>query len=109
MAWLLRNGEVLASLELTGSRHSLVRELGGRDKLDCALIVRPGRSAHSLGLKIALDIAYLDDHLRVLATTRLGPYRIARPNLRSSAVLHAQAGAFDRWHLVPGDALEIKD
>jgi hypothetical protein len=34
---------------------------------------------------------------------------MTRPSLLSPRVIEAQAGAFERWRLQPGDHLEIKE
>jgi uncharacterized membrane protein (UPF0127 family) len=36
-------------------------------------------------------------------------YSIAWPRWRARNVLEAEAGAFERWELKPGDQLEIKE
>jgi hypothetical protein len=35
-------------------------------------------------------------------------HRVSRLVWRASAVIEAEAGAFDRWKLRPGDELEVK-
>ncbi|HZQ26948.1 MAG TPA: DUF192 domain-containing protein [Acidimicrobiales bacterium] len=109
MPWLLRNGEVLAALEVAESRPDRLKGLLGRDGLDGALLIRPARSVHTVGMRFAIDVAFCDADLRVLATVcRLRRYRATVPRLRARSVIEAEAGAFDRWHLSPGDHLEIK-
>jgi uncharacterized protein len=108
VAWLLRDGEVLASLELAESRQERRRGLLGRDRVDGALLVRPARSVHTLGMRFAIDVAFCDADLRVLRVVRMPRYRVSRLVWRSRAVIEAEAGSFDRWHLRPGDELEVK-
>ena len=107
MAWLLRRGEVLASLELVHSPIARVRGYVGRDHEHGALLFAPCRLAHSIGSHAPLDVAYLDDEYVVVALTRLRVNRIARPRRGCSSVLEVEAGAFDRWGLRLGDTLEI--
>ncbi len=109
MAWLLRDGDVLASLELAETRRSRRRGLLGRDGIEGALLLRPARSVHTLGMRFPLDVAWCDRELRVLRVARLPRHRLSRPVLRSRAVLEAEAGSFARWGLVPGDLLELRD
>jgi uncharacterized membrane protein (UPF0127 family) len=109
VAWLLRDGEVLASLEVADDRARRRRGLLGRDGIEGALLLVPARSVHSIGMRFPLDVAWLDADLHVLRTTRLGPNRMTRPLLRSACVLEAEAGAFARWTLQVGDQLERKD
>jgi uncharacterized membrane protein (UPF0127 family) len=108
VAWLLRDGEVLASLELAESRQERRRGLLGRDSVDGALLVRPARSVHTLGMRFPIDVAFCDADLRVLRVVRMPRFRVSRVVWRSRAVIEAEAGSFDRWHLRPGDELEVK-
>jgi uncharacterized membrane protein (UPF0127 family) len=108
VAWLLRDGEVLASLEVAGSRRARARGLLGRDGVDGALLLRPCRSVHTLGMRFSIDVAFCDDELRVLRVVTLPRHRLSRPVWRSRAVIEAEAGAFARWGLRPGDKVEVK-
>lgn len=108
MAWLLRDGEVLASLEVADSRRARSRGLLGRDGVDGALLLRPCRSVHTLGMRFPIDVAFCDDGLRVLRVVTMDRHRVSRPVLRSRVVIEAEAGTFRRWSLRPGDVLEVK-
>jgi uncharacterized protein len=108
MPWLLRDGEVLASLEVAGSLRERTRGLLGRSGLDGAFLLRPCRSVHTLGMRFPIDVAYCDAELTVVATARLRPWRVAWPAAGTRAVIEAEVGAFDRWGLRPGDRLEVK-
>ena len=109
MAWLLRDGEVLASLEVAGDRAGRRKGLLGRDGIDGALLLVPARSVHSIGMRFPIDVAWLDRELNVLRVVRLDRNRMTRPVLRARSVLEAEAGAFARWSLQVGDQLERKD
>jgi hypothetical protein len=108
MAWLLRNGEVLASLDVASSVVSKSRGLLGKKGYDGAMLLRGTRSVHTIGMRFAIDVAFLADDLRVVATVTLKPQRVALPRRGTRSVLEAEAGAFERWGLAPGDLLEIK-
>jgi uncharacterized protein len=108
VAWLLRDGEVLASLEVAGSRRAHSRGLLGRDGVDGALLLRPCRSVHTVGMRFPIDVAFCDDELQVLRVVTMPRYRLSRLVWRSRAVIEAEAGAFARWGLRPGDKLEVK-
>lgn len=108
MAWLLRDGEVLASLEVAGSRRARSRGLLGRDGVDGALLLRPCRSVHTVGMRFPIDVAFCDDEMRVLRVVTMPRHRLSRLVWRSRAVIEAEAGAFARWGLRPGDQLEVK-
>lgn len=108
MAWLLRDGDVLASLEVARTAVERCRQMAGRQPGCAALLVERARGAHSLGAGGPIDVAYLDVSLRVIATTSLKANRIGiwRPGTRS--VLEAPSGAFGRWGLCAGDHLEVR-
>jgi len=108
VAWLLRDGEVLASVEVAESRRARSRGLLGRDGVDGALLLRPCRSVHTVGMRFAIDVAFCDDDLRVLRVVTMPRHRLSRLVWRSRAVIEAEAGAFARWGLQPGDTLEVK-
>jgi uncharacterized membrane protein (UPF0127 family) len=107
--WLLRDGDVLAALEVTESFRERSVGLLGRDSIDGALLLRPARSVHSLGMRFPIDVAFCDRDLVVVRMLRLRPGRVTRPSLRACCVIEAEAGAFERWRLHPGDRLEVKE
>jgi uncharacterized membrane protein (UPF0127 family) len=109
MGWLLRAGEVLASLEVADTRAARRRGLLGRDGIEGALLIRPARSVHSIGMRFPLDVAWCDRDLVVVRVAPLRPNRMTRPVARAAAVLEAEAGSFARWGLVVGDQLELQD
>ena len=110
MAWLMREGEVLAALEIAESRKARRKGLVGRDGIDGALLLPSARlGVHSIGMRFPLDVAFCDRDMVVRRTVCLKPVRMTRTSLRAPCVLEAEAGAFDRWGLHPGDQLEIKE
>ena len=108
-AWLLRDGEVLAALEVTESRRERVQGLLERDGIAGAILIRPARSVHSVGMQFPIDVAFCDRDLVVLRTLGLRPGRITRPSIKGRCVIEAEKGAFARWGLQPGDKLEIRE
>jgi uncharacterized protein len=109
MPWLLRDGEVLASLEVAHGWRERTRGLLGRDGVEGAMLLRPARSVHTVGMRFPLDVAFCDRDLVVLRVVRMARHRVGRPVWRSHAVIEAEAGAFSRWQLRPGDQLEVKE
>jgi uncharacterized membrane protein (UPF0127 family) len=107
--WLLREGEVLASLEVASTRAARRRGLLGRDGIEGAILLMPARSVHSLGMRFPLDVAWCDRDLVVVRVCRLGRHRLTRPVARARSVLEAEAGSFARWNLAVGDHLELED
>jgi uncharacterized protein len=106
--WLLRDDEVLATLEVAEDFRSRLRGLLGRDGIDGVLLLRPARSVHTLGMRFPIDVAYCSPDLRVLRVTTMQRNRIGRPCVKAACVLEAEAGAFAHWELRVGDQLEIR-
>jgi len=110
MTWLLREGEVLAALEVADSRKARRKGLVGRDGIDGALLLPSARlGVHSIGMRFELDVAFCDRDMVVRRVVCLRPMRMTRPSFRAPCVIEAQGGAFDRWQLHVGDELEIKE
>ena len=107
--WLLRGGDVLASAEVAESLVDRARGLLGHARYDGALLLLRTRAVHTAGMRFPLDVAFLDKDLHVVATTRLRTWSVALPRRGAAHVLEAQAGAFERWRLVTGDQVEIRE
>jgi len=108
VSWLLRDGTVLASIEVAETFGARAVGLLGRRGCDGALLLPHTRSVHTIGMRFALDVAFLDRDLVVVGTTRLDPWRLSLPRRGGRSVLEAQAGAFERWGLQVGDHLEVR-
>ena len=98
----------MASLEMAEFPASRMRGLLGRASCEGALLIRPARSAHTLGMRFPLDVAHLDAELRVVRTVRMDRHRVGRPVRGGCAVLEAEAGCFERWGLQVGDELVVR-
>lgn len=107
MPWLLRDGRVLASLEVASSRGERRRGLLGRDGIEGALLIERARSVHTIGMRFPIDVAHLDADGVVLRTRTMACNRIGLPVLGSRSVVEAEAGAFRHWELHPGQVLEV--
>lgn len=105
--WLLRDGDVLAAAEVAVSPAARWIGLLGRDHLEGVLVLPHTRAVHTLGMRFAIDVAFLDRSLRVVDLCTMEPWRLGRPRWCSS-VIEAPAGAFERWRLRRGDALELR-
>jgi uncharacterized membrane protein (UPF0127 family) len=111
MPWLLRDGEVLAAIEVATTRRRRRRGLLGRDGIDGALLLDPSRSIHTVGMRFAIDAAFCRRDaggLVVVDAVCMRPWRVGVPRLRAHCVIEAEAGAFERWGLAAGDVVEIK-
>ncbi len=107
--WLLRGGDVLASGEVAETLFDRARGLLGHHHYDGALLLMHSRAVHTAGMRFAVDVAFLDKDLKVLATTTVRAWSAAFPRRGTAHVLEAQAGAFERWRLKPGDQIEIRE
>jgi hypothetical protein len=113
MAWLVREGgDVLASAEVArGPRERTVGLLGRREPAEVtgALVLRPCRQVHTLGMHFPIDVAFCDRRGVVLRTVTVSPWRVTRVVWRSGFVVEAAAGAFERWQLRAGDTVEVRE
>jgi uncharacterized membrane protein (UPF0127 family) len=108
VSWLVRDGEVLATLEVAESSRARARGLLGRDDFDGALLLRPAKSVHTLGMRFPIDVAFVDKDLVVLRTVTMARWRMGRPVWKAHGVIEARAGAFAHWNLHVGEQLEVK-
>ena len=109
MPWLIRDDKVLAAIEIAESFRERSHGLLERDGVEGALLLRPARQVHSFGMRFPIDVAFCTDDLKVVRTLSMRPGRVTRPSLRCRCVIEAEAGAFSRWGLRPGDQLEVRE
>ncbi|HUI04649.1 MAG TPA: DUF192 domain-containing protein [Acidimicrobiales bacterium] len=105
--WLLRDGTVLANAEVAATYRERVQGLLGRSGYEGAFVLPRTGSVHSLGMRFALDVAFVDRNMCVVDIVRLRPWGMTRPRVRARMVIEAQAGAFERWGLKVGDRIEL--
>jgi uncharacterized protein len=108
MPWLVRDDQVLATLEIQTSWRGRRRGLLGRDGIDGAILLRPARAVHTLRMRFAIDVAFCDRDLVVVKVLTLPPYRVTRPVLRSRSVVECEAGMLRKWGIGPGTRLEVR-
>lgn len=115
MAWLAVNGRVVAGAEIAADAGARTKGLLGRDgtgdndnAADSVLVLEPAGWIHTVGMRFAIDVAYVDRRGRVLSVKAMKPWRVGMPRLRSRRVLEAAAGSFVRWNLRAGDLVEVK-
>lgn len=103
----LRAAGHLVPLEIAASPRARIRGLLGRDGIDGAILITPSSSIHTLRMRFAIDVAYLDKQLRVIDVHTMKPDRIGMPRWRARHVLEAEAGALARWGIHTGVQLAI--
>ena len=81
MAWLVCDGNVLASAEVADERSTRRRGLLGRDGVEGAFVITRCRWVHTIGMRFPLDVAYLDAEGVVLKTMRMSRHRLGIPVL----------------------------
>jgi uncharacterized membrane protein (UPF0127 family) len=108
-AWLLRDGQVLASAEVADQPADRIRGLVGRASYDGAMVLPGFRVAHTLFMQFPVDVAYVNRDMTVLAICTMSPWRVGLPRWNGQSVVQAAAGSFERWGLRAGDRLEIRD
>ncbi|CAL9522071.1 DUF192 domain-containing protein [Streptomyces sp. enrichment culture] len=101
-------GGVAVPVEIAASYRARARGLLGRDGIDGAMLLTPCASVHTFRMRFAIDVAYLDRDLRVLAVVPgMRPGRLGLPRPRARHVLEAGAGAMERWGIRRGVRLVV--
>ena len=107
MAWLTREGQVLASAEVAQTRAERRRGLLGRSDLEGVFVLK-AKSLHTVGMKFPIDVAFCNSEGTVLRVLTVAPNRVTLPVFAAKSAVEAPAGAFRLWAVVPGDRLEVR-
>lgn len=107
-AWIVSGGRVLASAQVAANRSERRHGLLGRQTFDGAFVLPQCRCVHTIGMRFAVDIAFLDIDSRVTKIISLPRFRLSAPVRQAATVIEAQKGAFERWGVRVGDTLEIR-
>ncbi|WP_434595736.1 DUF192 domain-containing protein [Streptomyces sp. A5-4] len=89
-------------LEIAASSRARTRGLLDRDGIVGAILLSPASCVHTVRMRFAIDVAYLDRELRVIGVRTMRPGRLGMPRPRARHVLEAEAGALLRWGLRRG-------
>ena len=109
MAWLLREGEVLASTEVVSGPWARWRALAGRARTEGAVLLRPARSTHTFGSGGPVDVVFCDADMAVVEVVAgVASSRVLRPRAKARAVVGAEAGWVERHRIKVGDQLELR-
>ncbi|MCC5480676.1 DUF192 domain-containing protein [Streptomyces barringtoniae] len=95
-------------LEIAASYRARTKGLLGRDSVAGAMLLTPASGVHTFGMRIPIDVAYLDRHLTVLAVRTMPPGRLGLPRLRARHVLEAEAGAMAWWGVRVGVRVTVE-
>ncbi|WP_285616620.1 DUF192 domain-containing protein [Kineosporia sp. NBRC 101677] len=107
MKTLSVDGVPVAQVEVAVSYAARSKGLLGRDGIATGLVLRPGSSVHTFGMRFAIDVVYVRRDGRVLAVAPMRPHRLGRPRLRSAWILETEAGRAAAWGIVPGRELGL--
>jgi uncharacterized membrane protein (UPF0127 family) len=107
--WLLRDGDVVCALEMAETKEERSRGLRGRDGCEGALHLPGVRTVHTIGMRFSIDVAFLSEDLTVVRLERVRPRRVVLPRRGERSVVEAQAGAWERWGVLVGDQLVVRD
>ena len=82
-------------VEIATTRRERRRGLLGRATLDpgCALLLRRTRSVHTIGMRFAISVAWLDRDGTAVQVARLAPGRVSAPTWRSRDALECADGS----------------
>ncbi|MFH9010362.1 DUF192 domain-containing protein [Streptomyces sp. NPDC017943] len=94
-------------LEIATSYRARTKGLLGRDAVAGALLLSPANSVHTFRMRMPIDVAYLDRHLRVLAVRTMRPGRLGLPRPAARHVVEAAAGVMAGWGLCQGARVEV--
>ncbi|MFJ8804831.1 DUF192 domain-containing protein [Streptomyces sp. NPDC102490] len=98
---------VRVPLEIASSYRARTKGLLGRDSVEGAMLLSPANSVHTFRMRMAIDVAYLDRRLAVIAVRTMRPGRLGLPRLRARHVLEAEAGVMSGWGVRTGARVEI--
>jgi len=73
------------------------------------LWITPSQGVHTIGMKMAIDVVYLDSAYRVVHLCHtLAPFRIAALKMKARSVIELPAGTLAETRTSVGDMLEIQ-
>jgi uncharacterized membrane protein (UPF0127 family) len=72
------------------------------------LLIVPSQGVHTMGMRFAIDVAFLDGQWNVIAIRRdLRPFRMTRVIWKAAAVLELRSGSLESSNTSVGDSLEF--
>ena len=106
--WIVCDTRVVSSVNIAETHHDKRIGLKAYSDASIPLVIENCRWVHTFGMKFAIDVAYLDAESRIVAIHTLKVNRIGRPVRSAVRVVEAEPGAFRRWGLGVGTAVEIR-
>jgi len=107
---LTDGGRELARVEVAQTARERARGLLGRSSLPPghSMWLQPCRCIHTIGMRFAIDVAFLDRDARVVAISeRVPSFRLAWGGWRAAGVLEFGAGEVARLGIAQGQQLRL--
>ena len=105
----MSEARVLASADVAATSKDRRRGLRGRRSVDGAFVIPRCRWVHTMGMRIPIDVAFVDDDGVVVKIVRMRRWRVGAPVRKATWLIEASTGAFERWGLSIGDVVELRD
>ena len=98
-------------IRVAGTSRERREGLLGLNSLDDGggLWINPCEAIHTFGMRMAIDVMFLDKHLRVRKQKRAIPARRIAVCLSANSVLELPAGTIERSRTEIGDVLEVAE
>jgi hypothetical protein len=107
--WLVSKGNVLCAAVRATTRAQRRRGLLGVSTVVEPLVLQPCSWVHTIGMRTALDVAYINSNGVVIALQNMKPWRVGPLVRAAHFVVEAAPGSFERWNLHVGDEMEIRN
>lgn len=108
MATLLCEGHAVAPVRIAASRRARYRGLLGEDSIEGSLLLLHTNGVHTIGMRFAIDVAYLSRDLRVVEVVQMKPNRWSRNRFTARHTLEAAWGTLEEWGIVRGVRLGVR-
>lgn len=106
--WLVSQGRVVASAGRATSRTDRRRGLIGMTEIPEPLLLDPCTWVHTMGMKITIDVAFVDANGIVVRIDTMKPWRVGPLTRNAQFVIEASSGSFERWNVRVGDTIEVR-
>lgn len=107
---LTRNVVIAVETAVAGSTLARMKGLLGKKGMAAgeALLIKPCKGVHTVGMKFPIDVLFLDKENRVLSMRKnLRPNRATAFYLKAAAVLELPAGTLQNTGTEAGDEISI--
>lgn len=106
--WIVCDTRVVSSVNVAETHRDKRIGLKAYSDASVPLVIEKCRWVHTFGMKFPIDVAYLDTAGVIVAIRTMKPNRLGRPVRSAACVVETEPGAFRRWGLGVGAAIEIR-